>query len=118
MCTCICICICVYAFPGVDYLKVDGCNKNKTYYPDGYKAMGTALNASGRPIIYSCSWPAYAGSKEDQKPFQTYINDGCDLWRNFRDVQCAWEAVSSIIDHWGDYGRTLQRWAGPGVGAK
>jgi hypothetical protein len=29
------------------------------YYNEGYKAMGAALEASGRPIVYSCSWPAY-----------------------------------------------------------
>jgi hypothetical protein len=28
------------------------------YYNEGYKAMGAALEASGRPIVYSCSWPA------------------------------------------------------------
>merc|ERR1712217_429810 len=28
--------------------------------------------------------------------------------------QCHWDALSSIIDHWGDYGGVLQRWAGRG----
>jgi hypothetical protein len=44
---------------GVDYLKVDGCNDNYTYYGIGYPLMGKALEASGRKIAYSCSWPDY-----------------------------------------------------------
>lgn len=27
----------------------------------GYPLMSKALNATGRPIGYSCSWPAYQG---------------------------------------------------------
>jgi hypothetical protein len=56
-CTCAC-----------SYIKVDGCGNND-YYPTGYAAMGAALEASGRDIVYSCSWPAYIGSNETEKPF-------------------------------------------------
>merc|ERR1712048_895984 len=42
------------------------------------------------------------------------IDAGCNLWRNWRDIQCHWSSASSIIDHWGDYGKTLVQWAGPG----
>jgi hypothetical protein len=38
---------------GVDYLKVDGCGDASTY-AKGYPTMGAALEASGRPIVYSC----------------------------------------------------------------
>ncbi|EGD81210.1 hypothetical protein PTSG_13159 [Salpingoeca rosetta] len=99
---------------GVDYLKVDGCNPNKTYYPTGYTAMGTALQISGRDIVYSCSWPAYLGSNETTKPYNTMIGIGCNLWRNWHDIQCNWKSLSSIIDHWGDYGQVLASYAGPG----
>merc|ERR1712048_972192 len=34
--------------------------------------------------------------------------------RNWADIQCNWGSLSSIIDHWGDYGEALQPWAGPG----
>lgn len=27
----------------------------------GYPLMSKALNATGRPIAYSCSWPVYVG---------------------------------------------------------
>ena len=32
---------------------------------------------------------------------------GCNLWRNWHDIGCGWSSVSSIIDHWGDYGPSL-----------
>jgi hypothetical protein len=98
---------------GVDYMKVDGCGP-ADYYAEGYKAMGAGLEASGRDIVYSCSWPAYTGANESTKPFQTYIDDGCNLWRNYRDIQCNWHSLGDIIQHWGDYGHALQPWAGPG----
>ncbi|GCC26060.1 hypothetical protein chiPu_0004474 [Chiloscyllium punctatum] len=43
----------------IDMLKFDGCNSNSTEKAIGYPKMSHALNATGRPIIYSCSWPAY-----------------------------------------------------------
>ena len=48
--------------------------------------MGSALQASGRDIIYSCSWPAYLGNDETTKPFASFIAAGCNLWRNFIDM--------------------------------
>uniref|UniRef100_A0A4W5JLP6 Alpha-galactosidase n=1 Tax=Hucho hucho TaxID=62062 RepID=A0A4W5JLP6_9TELE len=40
-----------FASWGVDFLKLDAC----------YPLMSKALNATGRTIGYSCSWPAYRG---------------------------------------------------------
>lgn len=99
---------------GVDYIKVDGCG-NPSAYANGYRDMGAGLEASGRDIVYSCSWPAYIDSgNETLKPFGTFIMDGCNLWRNWNDIQCNWESLGSIIDHWGDYGSDLAPFAGPG----
>lgn len=70
---------------GADYLKADGCG-DPTYYAQGYAAMGAALQATGRPIEFSCSWPAYLGSDETQKPFGAMVGDGCNLWRNYIDM--------------------------------
>jgi alpha-N-acetylgalactosaminidase len=61
--------------------------------------MGIALEASGRDIEYSCSWPAYQGDNESTKPFQKYIDYGCNGWRNWHDIGCSWYSLSSIIDH-------------------
>jgi len=103
-----------FAAWGVDYLKLDGCYNDMQGYVTGYPAMGAALQATGRNITYSCSWPAYLGSNESGKPYQAMIDAGCNLWRNWDDIQCNWGSLSSIIDHWGDYGAALQPWAGPG----
>jgi len=103
-----------FASWGVDYLKLDGCHNDKAGFVSGYPAAGAALQATGRNITYSCSWPAYLGSDESQKPWAAMIDAGCNLWRNWRDIQCRWGSLSSIIDHWGDYGEVLQAWAGPG----
>ncbi|KAJ5100711.1 Alpha-galactosidase [Penicillium angulare] len=52
----------VWASWGIDYLKYDNCyNQGEEGTPklsyDRYNAMGKALNATGRPILYSlCNW--------------------------------------------------------------
>lgn len=46
---------------GADYLKADGCG-DPTYYAQGYAAMGAALQATGRDIVFSCSWPVSAAA--------------------------------------------------------
>lgn len=103
-----------FAAWGVDYLKLDGCNNHAPDdFAHGYPKMGHALQASGRDIVYSCSWPAYLGGDEDKKPFEAMVAAGCNLWRNWHDIQGNWGSLSSIIDHWGDYGTTLQATAGP-----
>lgn len=98
----------------VDYLKLDGCWNNASGFATGYPAMGAALQKTGRNITYSCSWPAYLGSNETSKPWSKMIDAGCNLWRNWRDIQCRWSSAAAIIDHWGDYGESLVQWAGPG----
>ena len=63
--------------------ELDGCYNNQAGYATGYPAMGSALQNSGRDIVYSCSWPAYLGDNETSKPFQAMIDGGCNLWRNW-----------------------------------
>lgn len=42
----------------MDYLKYDNCHARRDYWIlDRYAAMRDALNATGRPIVYSlCQW--------------------------------------------------------------
>lgn len=40
-------------------MQVDGCYADTDSYNETYPELGDALNATGRPIVYSCSWPAY-----------------------------------------------------------
>ena len=50
-----------YAEWGIDSLKMDGCNSvhSHTVLDQAYEHMGAALNKTGRPVMYSCSWPDY-----------------------------------------------------------
>ena len=36
---------------------MDGCNAKVSDMKRSYPALGKALNESGRPMVYSCSWP-------------------------------------------------------------
>ena len=47
-------------------------------------------------------------------PGSEMIMDGCNLWRNWDDIQCDWDSLSSIIDYWGNWGSVLAPYAGPG----
>lgn len=44
---------------GIDYIKVDGCNADYSDMDTGYPEFGRLLNKTGRPMVYSCSWPVY-----------------------------------------------------------
>lgn len=43
----------------VDYIKIDGCYADYRDYDKGYPEFGRLLNKTGRPMVYSCSWPVY-----------------------------------------------------------
>lgn len=53
-------------------------------------------------------------TRVQQATFIKMINYGCNGWRNWWDIQCNWKSLYSIINHWGDYGSSLQPFAGPG----
>jgi alpha-galactosidase len=93
---------------GIDYIKHDMCSANATYKPADerqlYQKMGSALQASGRPIVYSLcqygvgeiwKWGAQAGG---------------NLWRVSSDIFDTWESVRYIGFETGD----LSSYAGPG----
>ena len=66
---------------------------------DGYPDFGRFLNATGRPIVYSCSWPDYQPSEDRNYKL---IAEHCNLWRNFDDIDDSWDSVLSIIDFYGN----------------
>merc|ERR1712130_146788 len=99
---------------GVDYLKLDGCHNRGEGYAVAYPAMGTALQKSGRDIVYSCSWPAYIGRNESIKPYDAMIAAGCNLWRNYRDISNNFRSLETIIDYWGNWSKFLTTNSGPG----
>jgi alpha-N-acetylgalactosaminidase len=97
-----------FASWGIDMLKMDGCYGQLTDMPDAYPGMSYFLNETGRPILYSCSWPAY-----DQKMDYSQLPPYCHMWRNWYDIGCNWGSIKSIIDHWGNMTEWIQ-YAGPG----
>ena len=100
-----------YARTGVDYLKYDFCNNEKTNSLTSYKLMREALKAAGRPIVFSlCEW----GST---KPWEWGKGIG-HLWRATGDIINKFEGKLN----WGGNGvvqiidlvTNLYPYAGPG----
>ncbi|XP_013195096.2 alpha-N-acetylgalactosaminidase [Amyelois transitella] len=100
---------------GVDYLKVDGCFiKEESFLNTAYIELGRYLNKTGRPIVYSCSWPYYLKYIHNKHVNYSPIAKHCNLWRNFHDVSLEWPAVVNIIKHYADQYPKLVSHHGPG----
>lgn len=95
---------------GADYLKLDGCYMEQSDYSKYYRKWGAALRqvAAQQEIVFSCSWPAYLGDDETQKPFEEmYYEAGCNTWRNWADIDNSWPSLKGIIQHWAKYADVL-----------
>jgi len=99
-----------FASWGVDSLKLDGCYMNTSMFSTLYPEMGAALNATGRPIMYACSWPAYMIGNVSYEQVSKY----CNYWRAYDDIFDDWSSVSNIIEWWGNNSAMLSAAAGPG----
>uniref|UniRef100_A0A673VB43 Alpha-galactosidase n=1 Tax=Suricata suricatta TaxID=37032 RepID=A0A673VB43_SURSU len=97
----------------VDMLKLDACYSTPEERAMGYPKMAAALNATGRPIAFSCSWPAYEGGLPPKVNY-SLLPEICNLWRNYDDIQDSWSSVLSILDWFVKHQDTLQPVAGPG----
>ncbi|XP_044746675.1 alpha-galactosidase A [Coccinella septempunctata] len=97
----------------VDYLKFDGCYVDIDEMEDGYAAMSKFLNKTGRPIVFSCSWPAYM-EPSGIRPNYTALAQHCNLWRNWDDIDDSWQSVSSIMKWFGKNQDRFATMAGPG----
>src|SRR2546423_1346481 len=83
-----------YAAWGIDYLKYDWCGARNLYTDEEmqavYQKMGEALQASGRPIIYSlCQYGR-------QEVWKWGPDVGGNLWRTTGDIRDAWDSMSKI----------------------
>jgi len=77
---------------GIDYLKYDNCNNQGRPAFERYKAMGDALKATGRPIVYSlCEWG-------QNKPWEGGRQVGGQLWRTTGDISDRWPSVMRLLD--------------------
>ena len=93
----------MFAEWGIDYLKYDNCNNENRPARDRYAAMGAALRATGRPIVYSlCEWG-------QNQPWLWGKTVGGHLWRTTGDISDRWSSVLKILDQ--QVG--LERYAGP-----
>ncbi|KAG6458472.1 hypothetical protein O3G_MSEX010893 [Manduca sexta] len=97
----------------IDYLKLDGCYIDPKAMDEGYPNFGKLLNATGRPILYSCSWPAYQEDKS-MRPNYGSIAEHCNLWRNWDDIEDSWASLTKIMNWFGDNQDRMASHAGPG----
>jgi len=97
----------------VDMLKLDGCYSDIRDMPAGYPLMGYYVNQTGRPIIYSCSWPAYEVG-EGVEPNYQKIGQACNLWRNYDDIWLGWPSVQGIINWYDHNQEAMAAVQGPG----
>ena len=82
-----------YAEWGVDLLKYDYCGapSDAQSAEDRYKAMGDALKASGRNILfYMCEWGA-------REPWKWGANTGATCWRCTYDTRDGWDSKGGGI---------------------
>ncbi|KAF5274042.1 hypothetical protein FQR65_LT04440 [Abscondita terminalis] len=98
---------------GVDYIKIDGCYAKINDYEQGYTEFGQYLNKTNRPMVYSCSWPAYLESNKIHANY-SYLAQICNLWRNWGDIQDSYSSMTSIIDWFAQNQKRLIPFAGPG----
>jgi len=96
-----------YAAWGIDYLKYDWCGARTIYtdeeMPAIYQRMGDALQATGRPIVYSlCQY-----GRMDVWKWGAEV--GGNLWRTTGDIRDTWDSMTRI-----GFGKNgLEAWAKP-----
>ena len=77
-----------FAAWGVDALKVDGCYQDPAIMNVTYPALSRALNATGRAMWFSCSWPCYVGGCGGgpatlAPALYSALRANCNTWRDF-----------------------------------
>ncbi|MET9359418.1 NPCBM/NEW2 domain-containing protein [Streptomyces sp. NPDC006632] len=93
----------LWASWGVDYLKYDNCNNGGVDARQRYRAMGDALKATGRPILYSiCEW--------GQNQPWTWASGTGNSWRTTGDISDSWSSMIGIAHQ----NQPLAAAAGPG----
>ncbi|OQV13663.1 Alpha-N-acetylgalactosaminidase [Hypsibius exemplaris] len=98
----------------IDYLKLDGCFMDPKEFDTAYPAVTKHLNKTGRPIVYSCSWPAYQVERKMTVNWAA-IRDNCNLWRNYGDIQDSYDSITDIINWYAINQDALISAAGPGA---
>lgn len=98
---------------GVDMLKLDWCNSDPNKLNTEYEAAGRALNKTGRPILYTTTWPL--GQKTTGiQPNLTLVAKYCNTYRVYKDLEDGWESLEALVKYYGDNGRSFVQDSGPG----
>jgi len=97
-----------FAKLGIDYLKYDWCSAEKIYRDDQiravYQKMGDALQATGRPIVYSlCEY-----GRENVEKWGA--DAGGNLWRTTDDIRDSWSSMIANVEKQASFAP----FAGPG----
>jgi len=96
---------------GVDYIKIDGCYFPVVDMQEKYTNWSKLLNESGRPMVFSCSWPAYADLNNITIPWDV-VEEICNLWREYNDIRDNWNEWTNILDY--QVSKGLAPYAAPG----
>ena len=98
---------------GIDSVKMDGCYSDPKTMDKGYPLFGKYLNETGRPMLFSCSWPAYQTGTNMTVDYKA-IAKSCNIWRNWGDIDDSFESVKNILDFYGNNKDNFLNVAGPG----
>ncbi|XP_026316102.1 alpha-N-acetylgalactosaminidase-like isoform X2 [Hyposmocoma kahamanoa] len=104
----------LFASWDVDYLKVDGCFVAESYLDHAYIDLGKALNETGRPMVYSCSWPYYKLFIHKHAANYSAVLPYCNLWRNYHDIMPAFGNIYYTLKFYEKNYENLYKFHGPG----
>ncbi|HVK21996.1 MAG TPA: ricin-type beta-trefoil lectin domain protein [Actinokineospora sp.] len=118
-----------FASWGVDFIKLDGCNvyippgqTKLKVYQDAYQKFSDAIAATGRPMVFSVSEPAYfyIGVPDKAQWYDSiaYSQKAGQLWREGTDIFMWTPATTSgqgrgSMTHNYNYNWPLARYSGP-----
>ena len=98
---------------GVDYIKLDGCNSDVNVQEEGYKNFSEILSQQNRPVVFSCSWPAYFSEKNMTVNYDLAAKY-CNLWRNYDDIDDSYESLRKIVKYFANNQNLFAKYGGPG----
>jgi len=97
----------------LDSLKFDGCYLEPDRQELICPKMAQALAQTKRPMVLICEYPFYMLGQKLQ-PNWTLVEESCNVWRYFLDVEDSWLSILNIIDFTVRLQSTIIRHHGPG----
>eukprot|EP00920_Eleutheroschizon_duboscqi_P043154 GHVT01102616.1.p1 GENE.GHVT01102616.1~~GHVT01102616.1.p1 ORF type:complete len:427 (+),score=88.48 GHVT01102616.1:168-1448(+) len=91
---------------GVSYVKLDGCYASPSAVRRSTGVWAASLSACQRPVVLSCSWPAYAPAVAESLRAKD-LKENCDLWRFYGDIANNWASLRAILNFCAEHQDTL-----------